>query len=896
MHVCIFACVGSLGQLLKDPSKFVSLAIQRDIPSPVQVSINLPLAATTSAIRDGAEAGGHKSVVTKPLVAEMLKPPSPWGGVERTTVPYRLSPSRLFHFSEESGRFSLTSPVSSTTSSDPYGFGLGLGNGSEGTPEGQEERFIGEVACVATTSGALGLGNIPGAVPTEGPVLHIVTQNPLTIHSVTGLAPPPENTAVTDPAISGGVMADAPVRNVTRHQLLSPSLHRKLYDKLQHSLLVPLIGAPDGQADSLLLLLPDMSTALYLPPAALPGGVNSNSGGESREVQMVQLPFLAQYAQSKGRGYGDKRTRHSSAHSQTRSFMNRLLGIPGAMDESPYRHGMGREEEENGVAAGGGGVGMLAEQIDGLNRRVCVATADGVYTPLLLWGRAGMPACAQIAEEYISHPAQGRSEWLSERASEVGGVTLHLLGTAHFTGPSGDNKTGAAETCSVTFSPVDLESLCDLPGPPVMLDIHSVSHLQDAHWLCNLTVVSADGGVDTVSLNLTLTPDKIEFTSTGGAQARELTAINSHQSAWQHTSTSNRATEAAGSIGVGSGSSVVCGRANEFSHGHSRRASAAVPVAVDGAVANTVDCLVWPREQTPAQVEAGSVGLLLTSLLPQSMRGDAGAAIGAPVVVSSHTAAPTNTHAAAAGGGGREAQGGSAVSAIAVLETKDRYGSFAYSLEVSQLASGVGSGPGGTAIPNPSSNPNSTSHCKTIPLNTMSKYENSLTNIPAHITDKATVDKAMASAVEISHSAVVGSALLGSTAAVVHRNGTVRLFDTDERELQRKLHQWESLLGHHRKQNDGTLSRLGDKVGLDLTEKERIQQLLEQLNSPPSKPRTESSMPKHGKDDDKQHVGGNTWAGGSGGSDTAGLGGAEDLIVWIKDIRLIKSAMKIRAK
>ncbi|CAE8651495.1 unnamed protein product, partial [Polarella glacialis] len=42
-----------------------------------------------------------------------------------------------------------------------------------------------------------------------------------------------------------------------------------------------------------------------------------------------------------------------------------------------------------------------------------------------------------------------------------------------------------------------------------------------------------------------------------------------------------------------------------------------------------------------------------------------------------------------------------------------------------------------------------------------------------------------------------------------------------------------------------------------------------------STPRTASSMPKHGKVDPTgaAHVGGNTWAGGSGGSDTAGLGG-----------------------
>lgn len=35
------------------------------------------------------------------------------------------------------------------------------------------------------------------------------------------------------------------------------------------------------------------------------------------------------------------------------------------------------------------------------------------------------------------------------------------------------------------------------------------------------------------------------------------------------------------------------------------------------------------------------------------------------------------------------------------------------------------------------------------------------------------------------------------------------------------------------------------------------------------------SSPKHGKEDPKNdpHVGGNTWAGGTGGRDTAGLGG-----------------------
>ncbi|KAI8820228.1 AAA domain-containing protein [Fimicolochytrium jonesii] len=40
-----------------------------------------------------------------------------------------------------------------------------------------------------------------------------------------------------------------------------------------------------------------------------------------------------------------------------------------------------------------------------------------------------------------------------------------------------------------------------------------------------------------------------------------------------------------------------------------------------------------------------------------------------------------------------------------------------------------------------------------------------------------------------------------------------------------------------------------------------------------SKAPPEASGPKHGKEDDQPHVGGNQWAGGSGGSDTAGIGG-----------------------
>ena len=120
---------------------------------------------------------------------------------------------------------------------------------------------------------------------------------------------------------------------------------------------------------------------------------------------------------------------------------------------------------------------------------------------------------------------------------------------------------------------------------------------------------------------------------------------------------------------------------------------------------------------------------------------------------------------------------------------------------------------------------------------------------------------------------MVGSALLGSgenkTAVVCYSNGVMRMFDTDEGYLQNKLSDWRSLLGHNAGKAE---SGNGPNVAAP---SDQVQELLEKLKmheNLTSKPKTESSMPKHGKDDDKQHVGGNTWAGGSGGSDTAGMG------------------------
>jgi hypothetical protein len=63
--------------------------------------------------------------------------------------------------------------------------------------------------------------------------------------------------------------------------------------------------------------------------------------------------------------------------------------------------------------------------------------------------------------------------------------------------------------------------------------------------------------------------------------------------------------------------------------------------------------------------------------------------------------------------------------------------------------------------------------------------------------------------------------------------------------------------------------------GIRLLEKRTIKERLSRAQGNLSTPKTRASDPKHGKidPDNTPHVGGNTWAGGTGGSDTAGLGG-----------------------
>ncbi|XP_023604004.1 von Willebrand factor A domain-containing protein 8 isoform X2 [Myotis lucifugus] len=82
----------------------------------------------------------------------------------------------------------------------------------------------------------------------------------------------------------------------------------------------------------------------------------------------------------------------------------------------------------------------------------------------------------------------------------------------------------------------------------------------------------------------------------------------------------------------------------------------------------------------------------------------------------------------------------------------------------------------------------------------------------------------------------------------VDMGGQIRLWETGLEHLQRSLMEWRNMIGQDDRHMQVTINR---DSGEDV------------------------SSPKHGKEDpdNMPHVGGNTWAGGTGGRDTAGLGG-----------------------
>ena len=88
----------------------------------------------------------------------------------------------------------------------------------------------------------------------------------------------------------------------------------------------------------------------------------------------------------------------------------------------------------------------------------------------------------------------------------------------------------------------------------------------------------------------------------------------------------------------------------------------------------------------------------------------------------------------------------------------------------------------------------------------------------------------------------------GQGVVSVDSSGVLRLWQTGSEGIQRALAEWQKMIG----EDTGNLRLdIERESGLDVSE------------------------PKHGKEDpdNEPHVGGNTWAGGTGGRDTAGLGG-----------------------
>ena len=125
----------------------------------------------------------------------------------------------------------------------------------------------------------------------------------------------------------------------------------------------------------------------------------------------------------------------------------------------------------------------------------------------------------------------------------------------------------------------------------------------------------------------------------------------------------------------------------------------------------------------------------------------------------------------------------------------------------------------------------------------------------------------------------VASAAPGVTDIVtLQRSGVVRQWQVDAEGISRDRAVWREMFGLPAEPTtqDEETTNAGQSVG-------KLKYDWGPDRS--SIPRTGVSAPKHGKEDDQPHVGGNTWAGGTGGSDTAGLGGRGGPCVFVEAAR-----------
>jgi len=107
----------------------------------------------------------------------------------------------------------------------------------------------------------------------------------------------------------------------------------------------------------------------------------------------------------------------------------------------------------------------------------------------------------------------------------------------------------------------------------------------------------------------------------------------------------------------------------------------------------------------------------------------------------------------------------------------------------------------------------------------------------------------------------------GRRVVLLLNDDTLRIVEIEEEALNRQLQEWKMLFP----------GGVEGREELLLLHQQQQQQQRERgrEGGKESIPKTGLNRPKHGREDEKNevHVGGNTWAGGVGGSDTAGMGG-----------------------
>jgi hypothetical protein len=109
------------------------------------------------------------------------------------------------------------------------------------------------------------------------------------------------------------------------------------------------------------------------------------------------------------------------------------------------------------------------------------------------------------------------------------------------------------------------------------------------------------------------------------------------------------------------------------------------------------------------------------------------------------------------------------------------------------------------------------------------------------------------------HAKIISAASIPGSSKVLtlQEDGYVRIFETCPDNLSAQLDTWRALFGN---------ARLGDEGSADHA-------LLAAVATENKTLAADPEMPKEGKEDNEPHVGGNTYKGGSGGRDTAGMGG-----------------------